>query len=72
MQNQQLLPKGEVLEEEFSSRAKGGDNPAEQTSKAQHKFSLGTGYSCLWFAKTKKFSGFSDTERCVPGPSGHS
>ena len=36
MQSQQLLPKGEVLEEEFSSRAKGGDNPAEQMSKA-HK-----------------------------------
>jgi hypothetical protein len=36
VQSQQLLPKGEVLEEEFSSRAKGGDNPAEQMSKA-HK-----------------------------------
>src|SRR5271169_4115571 len=34
MQSQQLLPKGEVLEEEFSSGAKGGDNPAEQMSKA--------------------------------------
>jgi hypothetical protein len=36
VQSQQLLPKGEVLEEEFSSRAKGGDKPAEQMSKA-HK-----------------------------------
>jgi hypothetical protein len=36
VQSQQLLPKGKVLEEEFSSRAKGGDKPAEQMSKA-HK-----------------------------------
>ena len=34
VQSQQLLPKSEVLEEVFSSRAKGGDNPAEQMSKA--------------------------------------
>ena len=36
MQSQQLLPKGEVLQEEFSSGAKDGDDPAEQMSKA-HK-----------------------------------
>jgi hypothetical protein len=36
VQSQQLLPKGEVLKVEFSSRVKGGDNPAEQMSKA-HK-----------------------------------
>jgi hypothetical protein len=36
MQSQQLLPKGKVLEEEFSSGAKGGDNPVEQMSEA-HK-----------------------------------
>jgi hypothetical protein len=36
VQSQQLLPKGEVLQEEVSSRAKGGDNQAEQISKA-HK-----------------------------------
>ena len=36
MQSQQLLPKGEVLEEEFSSGAKDGEDPAEQMSKA-HK-----------------------------------
>ena len=53
MQNQQLLPKGEVLEEEFSSRAKGGDNPAEQTSKTQHKFSLGTAIPACGSPKLK-------------------
>ena len=36
MQSQQLLPKREVLEEEFFSGTKGGNNPAEQMSKA-HK-----------------------------------
>jgi hypothetical protein len=36
MQSQQLLPKGEVLEEEFFSETKGRNNPAEQMSKA-HK-----------------------------------
>jgi len=36
VQSQQLLPKGEVLKEEFSSRVKGGDKPAEQMSKG-HK-----------------------------------
>lgn len=36
MQSQQLLPKGEVLQEEFFSRAKDGEDPAEQMSKA-HK-----------------------------------
>ena len=34
MQSQQLLPKGEVLQQEFFSGAKDGDNPAEQMSKA--------------------------------------
>jgi hypothetical protein len=29
---QQLLPKGKVLEQEFFSGAKDGDDPAEQTS----------------------------------------
>ena len=36
MQGQQLLPKGEVLKQEFFSGAKGGDDPAKQMSKA-HK-----------------------------------
>ena len=36
MQSQQLLPKGEVLQEEFFSGAKDGEDPAEQMSKA-HK-----------------------------------
>jgi len=36
VQSQQLLPKGEVLQEEFFSGAKDGENPAEQMSKA-HK-----------------------------------
>ena len=36
MQSQQLLPKREVLEEEFFSGTKGRNNPAEQMSKA-HK-----------------------------------
>jgi hypothetical protein len=36
VQSQQLLPKGEVLQEEFFSGAKDGDDPAEQISKA-HK-----------------------------------
>src|SRR5271169_5146865 len=36
MQSQQLLAKGEVLQEEFFSRAKDGDDPAEQMSNA-HK-----------------------------------
>jgi hypothetical protein len=36
VQGQQLLPKGEVLQEEFFSGTKGGDNPSEQMSKA-HK-----------------------------------
>jgi hypothetical protein len=36
VQSQQLLPKGEVFEEEFFSGAKGRNNPAEQMSKA-HK-----------------------------------
>ena len=36
MQSQQLLPKGEVLLEEFFSGAKDGEDPAEQMSKA-HK-----------------------------------
>ena len=36
MQSQQLLPKGEVLQEEFFSGAKDGDDPAKQMSKA-HK-----------------------------------
>jgi hypothetical protein len=34
VQSQQLLPKGEVLQEEFFSSAKDGEDPAEQTSKA--------------------------------------
>jgi hypothetical protein len=36
VQSQKLLPKGEVLQEEFFSGAKDGDDPAEQMSKA-HK-----------------------------------
>jgi hypothetical protein len=36
VQSQQLLPKGEVLQEEFFSGAKDGEDPAEQMSKA-HK-----------------------------------
>src|ERR1019366_4160950 len=36
VQSQQLLPKGEVLQEEFFSGAKDGDDPAEQISKT-HK-----------------------------------
>src|ERR1017187_6924283 len=36
VQSQQLLPKGEVLHEEFFSGAKDGDDPAEQISKT-HK-----------------------------------
>ncbi|HEY4934345.1 MAG TPA: hypothetical protein VII23_22490, partial [Terriglobales bacterium] len=36
MKSQQLLPKGEVLQEEFFSGAKDGEDPAEQMSKA-HK-----------------------------------
>jgi hypothetical protein len=36
MQSQQLLPKSEVLQEEFPSGAKHRDDPAEQISKA-HK-----------------------------------
>ncbi len=36
MQSQQLLPKGEVLEEEFFAGAKDGDEPAEQMAHA-HK-----------------------------------
>ena len=36
MQNQQLLPQGEVFQKEFLSGAKAGHNPAEQISKA-HK-----------------------------------
>ena len=36
MQSQELLPKGEVLQEEFFSGAKDGEDPAEQMSKA-HK-----------------------------------
>ena len=36
VQGQQLLPKGEVLQEEFFSGTKGGDNPTEQMSQA-HK-----------------------------------
>jgi hypothetical protein len=36
VQSQQLLPKGEVLQEEFFSGAKDGDNPSKQMSKA-HK-----------------------------------
>jgi hypothetical protein len=36
MQSEQLLPKGEVLEEEFLARAKDRDEPAEQMVKA-HK-----------------------------------
>jgi hypothetical protein len=35
MQSQQLLPKGEVLKEEFFSGAKDGDDPAKQMSKAR-------------------------------------
>jgi hypothetical protein len=35
-QSQELLPKGEVLQQEFFSGAKDGDDPAEQISKA-HK-----------------------------------
>ena len=35
VQSQQLLPKGEVLQEEFFSGAKDGDDPAEQMSKAR-------------------------------------
>ena len=35
MQSQQLLPKGEVLHEEFFSGAKDGDHPAKQMSKAR-------------------------------------
>jgi hypothetical protein len=35
MQSQQLLPKGEVLQEEFFSGAKDGDDPAQQMSKAR-------------------------------------
>jgi len=34
VQSQKLLPKGEVLQEEFFSGAKEGDDPAEQMSKA--------------------------------------
>jgi len=33
VQSQQLLPKGEVLQEEIFSGAKDGDDPAEQMSK---------------------------------------
>ena len=36
VQSQQLLPKSEVLQEQFFSGAKEGDDPAEQMSKA-HK-----------------------------------
>jgi hypothetical protein len=36
VQSQQLLPKGEVLQKEFFSGAKDGEDPAEQMSKA-HK-----------------------------------
>jgi hypothetical protein len=36
VQSQQLLPKGEVLQEEFFSGAKDGEDPAQQMSKA-HK-----------------------------------
>ena|GEM_PF-4584404 len=35
MQSQQLLPKGKVLEQEFFSLAKDGDDPANQMSKAR-------------------------------------
>jgi hypothetical protein len=35
MKSQELLPKGEVLQEEFFSGAKDGDDPAEQMSKAR-------------------------------------
>ena len=35
MQSQKLLPKGEVLQEEFFSGAKDGDDPAEQRSMTQ-------------------------------------
>ena len=35
MQSPELLPKGEVLKEEFFSGAKDGDDPAEQMSKAR-------------------------------------
>ena len=35
MQSQQLLPKGEVLQEEFFSGAKDRDDPAKQMSKAR-------------------------------------
>jgi hypothetical protein len=38
VQSQQLLPKSEVLQEEFFSGAKDGEDPAEQMSKAhQHQ-----------------------------------
>jgi hypothetical protein len=36
VKSQQLLPKGEVLQEEFFSRAKDGGHPSKQMSKA-HK-----------------------------------
>jgi uncharacterized oxidoreductase len=35
VQSQELLPKGEVLQDEFFSGAKDGDDPAEQMSKAR-------------------------------------
>lgn len=35
MESQQLLPKVEVLQQEFFSGAKHGDDPAEQMLKAQ-------------------------------------
>lgn len=35
MQSQELLPKGEVLQDEFFSGAKDGGDPAEQMSKAR-------------------------------------
>jgi hypothetical protein len=35
VQSPELLPKGEVLKEEFFSGAKDGDDPAEQMSKAR-------------------------------------
>jgi hypothetical protein len=36
MESRQLLPKGEVLQQEFFSGAKDGDAPAEQMLKAQN------------------------------------
>jgi hypothetical protein len=50
VQSQQLLPKSEVLEEEFSSRAKGGDNPAEQMSKAHKHQAIIAKSAQRWFA----------------------